>query len=90
MTKKWYQSKLFLLCAVLALVGGTDLAFGWLSGAGVTPEQIQVIDATLPGTADAVKEAIDGKNYLGIITAIGGFIGAIWRYWFTTGARLTT
>jgi len=78
------------LCAVLALVGGTDLAFGWLSGAGVTPEQIQVIDATLPGTADAVKEAIDGKNYLGIITAVGGFIGAIWRYWFTTGARLTT
>jgi len=78
------------LCAVLALVGGTDLAFGWLSGAGVTPEQIQVIDATLPGTADAVKEAIDGKNYLGIITAVGGFIGAIWRYWFTTSARLTT
>lgn len=88
-TKKWYQSKLFLLGAVLALVGGTDLAFHWISGAGVTAEQINVIDATLPGTAEAVKQAIDGKNYLGIITALGGFLAAIWRTWFTPGSPIS-
>lgn len=88
-TKKWYQSKIFLLGVVMALVGGTDLAFGWLSGAGVTPEQISVIDATLPGTADAVKDAVAGKNYFAIITAVGGFFTAIWRAWFTTTAKIS-
>lgn len=87
-TKKWYQSKIFLLAVVMALVGGTDLAFGWLSGAGVTPEQINIIDATLPGTADAVKDAVAGKNYFGIITALGGFVTAIWRAWFTSGSPI--
>lgn len=87
--KPWYKSKIFLLSGALALVGGTDLAFGWLSGQGVTPEQINVIDATLPGTADAIKDAVAGKNYLGIITALGGFLGAIWRAWFTSGSRIT-
>lgn len=88
-TKKWYQSKIFLLAVVMALVGATDLATGWLSGAGVTPEQIQVIDATLPGTADAVKDAVAGKNYFGIITTIGGFVTAIWRAWFTSGSPIS-
>ncbi len=87
--KKWYQSKIFLLAVVMALVGGTDLTFGWLSGAGVTAEQINVIDATLPGTADAVKDAIAGKNYFGIITALGGFFTAIWRAWFTSTAKIS-
>jgi len=87
-TKKWYQSKIFLLTVVMALVGATDLAFGWLSGSGVTPEQIQVIDATLPGTADAVKEAVAGKHYFAIITALGGFVTAIWRAWFTSGSPI--
>lgn len=89
MEKKWYQSKIFLLAVVMALVGATDLAFGWLSGAGVTPEQIQIIDATLPGTAEGVKDAVAGKNYFGIITAVGGFITAIWRAWFTSGAKVS-
>lgn len=87
--KKWYQSKIFLLGVVLALVGGTDLAFGWLSGSGVTAEQINVIDATLPGTAEAVKDAVAGKNYFGIITALGGFLTAIWRAWFTNTAKIS-
>jgi len=87
-TKKWYQSKIFLLAAVMGLVGGADLAFGWLSGSGVTAEQINIIDATLPGTADAVKDAVAGKNYLGVITAIGGFVTAIWRAWFTSGSPI--
>ena len=88
-TKKWYKSKIFLLGAVIGLIGATDLAFGWLSGQGVTPEQITVIESTLPGTADGIKDAIAGKNYFGIITALGGFVTAIFRAWFTSSAKLT-
>lgn len=88
-TKKWYQSKIFLLGIVLGVVGATDLAFGWLSGHGVTAEQINVIQTTLPDLANNVKDAVIAKNYFGIITAVGGFVTAIWRYWFTEGAKLT-
>jgi len=89
MGKKWYQSKIFLLAITTSLIGITDLAFGWLSGSGVTPEQIQVIDTTLPGTATAIKDAIDAKNIFGAITAGAGFLTAIWRAWFTAGAPIS-
>jgi hypothetical protein len=82
--KPWYKSKIFLLGCVMALVGGTDLAFGWLSGNGITADQINVIQTTLPELGGDVKAAIDGKNYFGIITAVGGFVTAIWRKWFTS------
>lgn len=81
--KPWYKSKIFLLGCVMALIGGTDLAWGWLSGAGITQDQIQVVQNTLPGVAEQVKDAVAGKNYFGIITAVGGFVTAIWRRWFT-------
>lgn len=89
-TQKWYQSKIFLLAVVLALVGVTDLSFGWLSGSGVTADQIQIIETTLPGTAAAIKAAFAAKNYFGIITTVAGFLTGIWRYWFTAGAKLST
>lgn len=87
-TKKWYQSKLVLLGLVMAIVGGVYLAYHWLSGAGVTPEQINAIETALPGTADAVKQAIEEKNYLAALTAIGGFLAFIWRTWFTEGSPI--
>lgn len=89
-TKKWYQSKIFLLGLVMALVGATDLSFGWLSGQGVTADQVNIIQNTLPGVADGVKDAVESRNYFQIITVVGGFITSIWRYWFTAGAKLTT
>lgn len=87
--KPFYKSKIFLLGAVIALVGATDLATGWLSGAGVTADQFQIIDATLPGTAGAIRDAVEAKNYFGILTVVGGFLTAIFRAWFTTGSRLS-
>lgn len=89
-TKKWYQSKIFLLGVVMALVGATDFAFGWLSGQGVSADQVSIIQNTLPGVADGVKDAVEARNYFQIITVVGGFITSIWRYWFTSGAKLTT
>ena len=81
--KPWYKSKIFILGVVMALVGATDLAFGWLSGQGVTTDQVQVIQTQLPDLAGQIKDAVSGKNYFGIITAVGGFVTGIWRLWFT-------
>lgn len=81
--KPWYKSKIVVLGIVMGLVGATDLAFGWLSGQGVTPEQVQVIQTALPEVAGQIKDAVAGKNYFGILTAIGGFVTAIFRYWWT-------
>ena len=81
-TKKWYQSKIFLLGVVLAFVGGSDLALHWISG-NVTIDQVQIIQDAYPQLADGIKDAVNGKNYFGIITTIGGFLTAIWRKWFT-------
>jgi len=81
-TKPWYQSKIALLGIVLGLVGLTDFATGWLSGQ-VTPEQITAIQVAYPAAADQIKAAVNGNNYFGIITAVGGFLSTIWRVWFT-------
>ncbi len=81
--KKWYQSKIVLLGLTLGIVGGSQLAFGWLGGQ-VTPEQLQSIETAQPALFEGLKKSINGGNYLGIITTIGGFLTATWRVWFTT------
>ena len=81
--KPWYRSKIFVLGVVMGMVGVTDLATGWLSGQGVTSDQINVIQTALPAASENIKDAIAAKNYFGIITAAGGFLTAIWRKWFT-------
>ena len=84
--KPWYKSKIVLLGLVMALIGLSDLAFGWISGQGVTAEQVQIIDTQLPNLSGQIKAAIEGKNYFAIISALGGFVTAIWRIWFTDKA----
>lgn len=83
-TKKWYQSKIFLLGAVMFLVGVTNWATGWLTGRGVTPEQLQVIQDAQPTAIEGIKEAIETKKYFDIVTSVGGFVTMIFRAWFTT------
>lgn len=83
-SKPWYQSKIILLSlSSVAVYGGTWL-YNYLSGAGVTPEQIDVIRTTQPQIADAVEEFKTGQNVLN--TVIGLVIPsaiAIARRWFT-------
>lgn len=81
--KPWYKSKITLLGVVIGTIGLTDLSFGWLSGQGVTAEQIQAVQTVLPNVSEQIKDAVEAKNYFGIITAVGGFVTAIWRVWFT-------
>lgn len=83
-TKKWYQSKLFLLGVVLALTGVSDLTLHWISG-NATLEQVQAVQTAYPQLSDGIKQAVEGKNYFAIITTVAGFLTAIWRAWFTNG-----
>lgn len=81
--KKWWQSKIALLGIVMGTIGLSDLSFGWLSGQGVTTEQIQAVQTALPNVAEQIKDAVAAKNYFGVITSLGGFVTAIWRVWYT-------
>ena len=84
MKKKWYQSKLVWLSLIMALTGVTDLTTHWLSGQGVTNAQLQAIQTATPELFQGIKMAVVANNYFGIITAVGGFVGGIWRIWFTS------
>lgn len=81
--KPWYKSKITLLAIVMGTIGASDLAFGWVSGNGVTPDQIQAVQTALPDVVGDVKSAVEAKNYFGVLNAVGGYLIAIWRVWFT-------
>lgn len=82
--KPWYLSKIFMLSAILAVVYGTDAFFGFISGAGVTPDQIEVIYSTKPEIAQAVQDLQDGRPWYSVIGIVGTVAVAIFRKWFTT------
>ena len=84
-SKPWYQSKIILLAGTAVLVYGSNAMTGFLTGAGVTPEQIEVIRSTQPQIADAVEQFKTGQNVLS--TIVGGVIPlliVIARKWFNT------
>jgi hypothetical protein len=82
--KPWWKSKITLLGVVMGTIGLSDLSFGWLSGQGITTEQILAVQTALPNVTEQVKDAVEAKNYFCIITAVGGYLTSIWRVWFTT------
>lgn len=81
--KPWYKSKITLAGIVLAITALTDAVTGFLSGSGVTPEQIAVIEQAYPQAADQIRDAVAGNDYFKALSGIGGFLVAIWRIWFT-------
>ena len=83
-SKKWYQSKIALLGIVIALVGGTDFALGWISGQGVTVEQVQAVQTVYPQVAQGIKDAISSNNIFQALSVIAGSLTTVWRVWFTT------
>jgi len=84
-TKKWYQSKIFILGILLVFTGLSDAFTHWITGS-VTVDQIQVVQTAYPELYKGISDAIATKNYAGVILAIVGFLNLIWRGWFTTGA----
>lgn len=87
-TKKWHQSKLFLLGVLLAFTGLSDLFTHWISGS-LTIDQIQVVQTAYPELYTGISDAIAAKNYFGIITTVAGFLTLIWRGWFTNSSIFT-
>lgn len=82
-TKKWYQSKIVLFGLTLVLVYGSNLLLGFISGNGVTLEQIQAVEQTQPDFAEAVKKLQNGGNILDVIGLLGGALIVLARVWFT-------
>lgn len=72
-----------MLGLVMAVVGVSDLATGFISGAGITPDQVGAVQGALPQAVEGIKDSIRGNNIFGAITALAGFVTAIWRKWFT-------
>jgi hypothetical protein len=82
--KPWYFSKIILLSIVGVITYGLDAVTGFLTGAGVTPEQIQIIRDTQPQIAEAVEQYKSGSNILQ--TTLGVLLPAaiaVVRKWWT-------
>jgi hypothetical protein len=85
--KPWYTSKTIMFALVSLLVFGGNYAFGWISGQGVTPEQIAAVKAAEPQVYEIVDRVQSGEsilNMLGIIVSIA--IGLL-RAWTNTGLK---
>jgi hypothetical protein len=87
--KKWYQSKIILLSLSTALVVGGNLLTGFLTGQGVTPEQLNAIAAAEPEVAEAVQRVQAGDSILQVIAGLFPVIVLILRVWFTNTAIAT-
>ena len=85
--KKWYQSKIVLLASAGALIFITNLATKWLTGSGVTAEQMAIIQSQYPTIANAVKSLDSGASIITVLGAVINPIIVIWRIWFT-GAKI--
>lgn len=85
-TKKWYQSKIVLFSLTVFLTVSADLLTGFLTGNGVTPEQIQAIELAQPDVAAAVERLQNGENILQVIASLFPALIMVLRVWFTSGA----
>ena len=87
--KKWYQSKIVLLSLSTVLVVGGNLLTGFLTGQGVTPDQLDAIAAAEPEVAEAVKRIQAGDSILQVIAGLFPVLVLILRVWFTNTSIAT-
>lgn len=83
-TKPWYKSKITLLSLSGLLVFGSNLLAGWLTGAGVTPEQLDALQAAQPQVVNAVERIQQGEQILGVIGSLLSVGFGVFRVWFTS------
>lgn len=82
--KPWYKSKIVLLAITAFFTIGTNLATGWLTGQGVTQDQIEAVANTQPAVAEAIKDYQAGQGLLNSISVLTFAAIALLRKWFTS------
>lgn len=82
--KPWYKSKIILMALSGILVFGTNLLNGWLTGQGVTQEQLDALSTTAPTIVDTVERISDGENIINFVGIIYSAAMLIFRKWFTS------
>ena len=82
-TKPWFKSKIVLFAAALALVAGGNLLTGFLTGQGVTPEQLATLETFYPQIAGVVKQLQEGANVFSVVGTLMGVLIGIVRVWFS-------
>lgn len=83
-SKKWYQSKIVLLSLSTILIVGGNLLTGFLTGQGVTPEQLDAVAAAEPEVAEAIERVQTGDSILQIVAGLFPTLVLILRVWFTS------
>lgn len=85
-TKPWYKSKIFLMSLSGLLFFGSNWLNGWLTGQGVTQDQLDAISSAQPAVADTIQKIQDGTNWLSAIGSVSSVLLMIFRAWFTNKA----
>lgn len=83
-TKPFWKSKIILLSVASILIYGANFLTGFLTGSGVTDEQLDAIRQSQPAIADSVEQLQHGSNVIQVI--LGGIVPAliaVARKWFT-------
>lgn len=82
--KKWYQSKIVLFSLSTLLIVGGNLLTGFITGQGVTPDQLAAIETAEPEVAEAVQRLQSGESILQVIAGLFPVLILILRVWFTS------
>lgn len=82
--KPWYQSKIALFCIGAIVTFGSNFLSQWLTGQGVTPEQMDALASAQPEVAQAVDKIQNGGNILSAVGALFGTAVLVFRVWFTS------
>lgn len=82
--KPWYQSKIVLLVLAALSTVGANLLTGFISGQGVTTEQLDAVAATQPAVAEAIEKYQQGQGLLQAISVVVFAAIGVIRKWFTT------
>lgn len=82
--KKWYQSKIVGISGVMILVFGSNFFLHFLTqSVGVTADQIQGVESTVPQVNDVVDRVRGGESILSLAGTIVGILIAYFRIWGT-------
>lgn len=84
-TKPWYKSKIVAIAGTALLVfGGTLLSIFLTTKVGVTPDQLQDTQETVPDVTDVWTRLKSGEGILSVAGSIFSLIVIYFRIWGTT------